>query len=367
MENKKFSIRRFRMSDVDGVVKLLRLVFNVDFSREWWHWKYKANPAGFWGEQGDIWVAESEDEIVGCWGVLPVKMKFGPRTITVAQSVDAATHPEYRRQGISKNLSKNVCLDIQNRYDFIFGFPGKIPLKYRMKQGWKTLPLSEFLIFLNYDRPLRNYFKNKLVVRLGKTALRAYIAGRKLISRPSIKNGAAEFIEIEKVNYFPNEVDDFWRQVRSEYEMCVERTVTFLNWRFSKHLGDYHVFIARSADTKNVTGYLVLKETKIQSIKNVLDVVDLQTLLGDYNCALDLIDAAIKFANDKELDSVHFRVPTWHMHAKILSKRGAICINHALKLLRIHQPHATFLEFKNVGLIPKIQSWFYTLADTDYA
>jgi GNAT superfamily N-acetyltransferase len=357
------------MSDVDGIVKLLKLVFHVDFSREWWCWKYKANPAGFWGEKGDIWVAESEDEIVGYWAVLPVEMKFGSRTITVAQAVDAATHPNYRKQGINTTLVKNVFSDIRNRYDFVFGFPAEILYKYRIKQGWKLLPLSEFLIFLNYDRPLRNYFNNGFLARLGKTALRAYIAGRKFLSNPSVNNNPLDFVEIQEVNGFPGEVDDFWRQVRSEYEMCVERTATFLNWRFSKNLGEYQVFIARSIKTKNVTGYLVLKKAKIQhvKIKNVLDVVDLQTLPGHDKCLLDLIDVAMKVAKDNELDVVHFRVPTWHRHAKILSKKGAICINRVLKLLRVYEPHANFFEFKNMGLISKIQSWFYTLADTDYA
>jgi hypothetical protein len=365
--NQKFSFRRFNESDVDAIVKLLSLVFNVDFSREWWYWKYKANPAGFWGEHGDIWIAETEDEVIGHWAVLPVKMKFGSRTVTVAQAVDAATHPSYRRLGINQNLAKNLCLDIRNRYDFIFSFPREILYKSRVKQGWGSLTLTEFMIFLNCERTIKKHFNNKLMARLGKTALKTYIALIKLFARTYVNDVNARSIEIEKVNQFPDEVDDFWRQIRSDYEMCVERTATFLNWRFSKHLGDYKVFIARSINTKNIVGYLVLKETVIHNAEKILDIVDLQTLPGDAKCMLELTDVAIKFAKDKEFDSIHFRVPAWHRFAKILPNRGAFCINNALNLLKMPQAHATFLEFKNVGLNSKIQSWFYTLADTDYA
>ena len=368
MNEKSFSVRRFVMSDVSGVVKLLELVFKRRFSPEWWNWKYKLNPAGFRGEKGDIWIAENANkEIVGHWAVIPEKIKFGSATITIAQTVDAATHPDYRRLGINKTLSKNVCSDIQNRYDFIFGFPKEVPYKYRLRQGWKTLRLAEFLKFLNYDRPLRSFFKNDFVVWSGKATLKAYEAGKKLFSCSFVKRSTGDSVEIQRINQFPDEIDDFWKQVRSEYAMCLERTATFLNWRFSMYFGDYQIFIARSVKNKNIAGYLVLKKTRILNIQNVLDAVDLQALPGEDKCVLNLIDTAITVAKNEGLDLIHCRVPTWHRYATILSKRGVICINHAFRLLKIYQPHAYFYQFKNESIIPKVQRWFYTLADTDYA
>ena len=367
MNKKSFSVRRFVMSDVSNVVQLLRIVFKSDFSQEWWNWKYKSNPAGFWGEKGDIWVAENQNKLVGYWAVIPEKIKLGSEIVTVAQGVDAATHPNYRRLGIHKTLMRKVCLDAQNRYDFIFSFPMEILYKYRLRHGWKGLRIPEFLKFLNYDRPLRNFFTNNFVVWSGKTALKAYQAGRKLFSSPFVKRGTVDSVEIQKINQFPDEIDDFWKQVRLEYEICLERTATFLNWRFSKYFGDYQFFIARSIQNKNIVGYLVLKKTTIPNIGNVLDIVDLHVLRSEDKCLLNLIDTAITIAKNEGLDLVRCRVPPWHRYATILSKKGFICLDHIFRLLKTSQPHIAFYPLSKEEIIPKIQKWFYTLADTDYA
>ena len=326
------------------------------------------NPAGFSGEEGDIWIAENANkEIVGHWAVIPEKIKFGSKTVAVAQAVDAATHPDYRRRGINKTLVKKVCSDAQNRYDFVFSFPREIIYKYRSRHGWKSFRVPEFLRFINYDRPLRSFFSNNFIVCSGKVALKAYQAGKNLFSSPFFKKNPVDSVEIQKINQFPDEIDDFWKELRSEYEMCLERTATFLNWRFSRYLGDYQIFVARSVENKNIAGYMVLKKTRILNIQNVLDVVDLQTLPSEDGCLLNLVDTATKFAKNEGLDLVHCRVPTWHRYATLLSKRGFFSINHTFKLLKIYQPHVLFYPLKKEKISPKILRWFYTLADTDYA
>lgn len=233
------------MSDVAGVIKLLELSFKRPFSLEWWNWKYKLNPNGFWGEKGDIWVAESANgEIVGHWAVIPEKIKFGSETITVAQAVDAATHPNYRQLGINSILVENVCSDVQSRYRFIFGFPVEVTYKHRVKHGWNSLQLPEFLKFINYDNPLRNLSNNSFLVWFGKAFLKTYQAEKKAFSSFFDKARLSDPVEIQKINGFPDEMDDFWKQVRSEYEMYLERNATFLNWRFSRQFGDYHIFFS---------------------------------------------------------------------------------------------------------------------------
>jgi len=304
---------------------------------------------------------------VGYWALLPAKIKFGSKTVTVAQGVDAATHPDYRRLGIHKTLMRKVCSDVQNRYNFIFSFPRVILYKYRSKHGWKSFRLPEFLKFLSYDRPLRSFFDNDFVAWSGKTALKAYQAGKKIFSSSFAKKSTLDYIEIQKINQFPDEMDYFWKQVRSEYEICLERTASFLNWRFSRYFGDYQIFLARSVQNKSILAYLALKKTRILNIQNVLDVVDLQALPDEDKCILNLIETAITVAKNGGLDLVHCRVPAWHRYATFLSKKGFFSVNRAFSLLKIYQPHVVFYQFSNERTIPEIQQWFYALADTDYA
>lgn len=366
MSEKSFSVRRFKMSDVSNVIELLRIAFNRDFSQEWWNWKYKLNPAGFYGEEGDIWIAEDRNKIVGYWAVIPESIKLGSETITVAQGVDAATHPEYRRLGIHKTLMKNVCSDAQNRYPFIFSFPRDILYKYRLRHGWKGSRIPEFLEFIDYDRPLRNFSSNNFVVWSGKMALKAFQAAKNFFAK-TVTDSSGEIVEIYNVNRFPDEIDGLWKEIRLECEICLERTVSFLNWRFSRYFGDYQIFIARSTQNKNILGYLVLKKMGISNIGNILDIVDLQVLPKGNKCLLTLIDTAITVAKNEKLDLIRCWVPPWHRYATFLSKRGFMRLDRIPMFLKVPQHHMAFYPLSNEEAIPNFQRWFYTLADTDYA
>lgn len=237
MAEKSYTIRRFRLSDVDEVVQLLSTVFKTPFTSEWWNWKYRYNPAGFFGEQGDIWVAESGgDEVIGYYAIMPEKMKFGSETITVAQSVDTATHPDYRGLKIFPTLAKRVYSDAQSRYRFIYGFPSKMAYRGFLRLGWKDIGINVLLNFLSYDRPLRNFLSSNLLMWLGKTILRTIPTVRSASSKVFAKRYKGTPVEIKKVDQFPDDIDNFWESLRSEYEMVIERQVGFLNWRFSSIL-----------------------------------------------------------------------------------------------------------------------------------
>jgi GNAT superfamily N-acetyltransferase len=173
MHEKDFRVRRFAMSDADEVIRLLKLSFGFHLSREWWDWKYTSNPAGFWGEQGDIWIAESTHEVVGHLAVMPQRMKIGPETVTVAQAVDGATHPRYRGLGISKTLVEKVWAEAKNRYGLIFGFPNEGMYRSFLRAEWKHSRVVEFYRLLNLDSTLQSYLANDLLVGAGKIGLRA--------------------------------------------------------------------------------------------------------------------------------------------------------------------------------------------------
>jgi hypothetical protein len=359
------------MSDVNSVVRLLELVFKRPFSLEWWNWKYRLNPAGFWGEDGDIWVAESNGEIVSYYAVIPEKIKSGSETITVAQSVDTATHPDFRGMGLFPTLARKVYSECQNRYRFIYGFPSEVAFKGFLRLGWKDFRIVEFVKFLNYDRPLRSFSNNSFMTCVGKVVLKTLRAFKHLSPSVSLKRYVGSPAKIQRVNQFPEEIDDFWKIVRDENKVVLERTAAFLIWRFSKHFGDYQIYIGRSIQDGSLLGYLVLRRTEIPvgyaaKIQNVLDIVDLGALPGEEKILLNLIDMAVKIANDEGLDIVHCRVPPWHKYAVILFKKGFIPLDRLFEWLDIYQPRIILYQFEGQG-IPKIQQWFYTLADTDYA
>jgi GNAT superfamily N-acetyltransferase len=368
-KSRSVSIRRFKMSDVNSVVRLLELVFKRPFSLEWWNWKYRLNPAGFWVEDGDIWVAESSGEIVSYYAVIPEKIKFGSETITVAQSVDTATHPDFRGRGLLSTLARKVYSECQKRYRFIYGFPSEMAFKGFLRLGWNDFRVVEFVKFLNYDRPLENFSKNTSIVWTGKALLKMLCTLKRISLSVQVKKSTRNFVEFQKVDRFPEEINDFWNKVRLNYKIAVERTATFLNWRFSKNFGNYQIYIGRNTKNGSILGYVVLKKAEYGSkLQNVLDIVDICTLPGEEKLAFNLVDIAVSTAENEGLDLIHCRVPTWHEYVHILSKMGFIALNHIFRLMRKYQPRFILYQFSNQKKTSKIQqSWFYTLADTDYA
>lgn len=367
MGKKSFSIRRFEMSDAQNAVELLQIVFKHPFSLDWWNWKFKMNPAGFWGEKGDIWVAESNCRLIGYYAIMPEKLKLGSETITVAQSVDTATHPEFRGIGVFPTLAQKVYAESQDRYCFIYGYPSEMAFKGFSRLGWRDFGIVEYLRFLNYDRPLREFSKSRLAIWFAKAFLKAF-GGLKSLSvsvRPS-KYESSES-KIEEVEQFPNDIDDFWQAARADKEIAIERTKAFLNWRFSKHFGDYKIYIARSTRDRKVTGYLVLRKTEIGKIKNVLDIVDILVLDGEEKLISSFIEIAVRTAEQDKLDLIHCRVPSWHTYAKMLSEKKFVSLNRIFKWVGIYQPRFILYQYSSEKPLPEIEQRFYSLADTDYA
>ncbi len=369
MNEKSFSIRRFAMSDVNDVVQLLKLAFKKEVSSEWWNWKYKLNPAGFWGELGDIWIAENMNQVVGHLGIIPEKIKVGSRTAIAGQVVDVANHPDYRGLGIFLNVAKKMmsAQEAQKRYDVLYAFPNELSCKHWVpKLGWKMFRIVEFLKFLDYDRPLKSILAHtrtsNFISWSGKTALRAIRIARSISPSLLLKKFAGDPVEIKEVDKFPSEIDNFWELVRSEYETVLERTSAFLNWRFSKHFGNYRIYIARSIEKGGIVGYLVWKKPEIQ---NVLNIIDLQALPGEDKCVLDLVDMAIKVSKEEGLDLIHCRIPTWHKYAKILYKLGFISVGRTLEWMKTYQYRLCTYPIPGKPRISRMQKWFYTFADTD--
>jgi len=354
------------MSDINGIVKLFENVFEGSFSREWWEWKYILNPAGFRGEEGDIWIAEASDgEVVGHWAVIPEKMKLGSKTVTVAQAVDAATHPDYRGRGIFKTLMRSVCSDAEKRYSFVFGFPNELYRGYE-KLGWKGFRMVDFLNFINYDQPLKSYFKSNIIVQFAKVALKMLRARNHLSLSLHFKKPIGSDVEIEEITRFSNEMNDFWKQARSKHQIILERDPSFLNWRFSNHFGNYQKIISRSTETGRITGYMVVKKTSIRGIEDILDIVDLHALQYEDKSLVNLIKFMTDMAKRDGINIIHCRVPEWHKYAKFLCKLDFVPVGRTFEYAKLYQPRLIICPLaQNAG--PDLNKWFFTLADTDYA
>lgn len=361
-EKNNILIRRFKQRDIDGIINLLNIVFDHKFTKEEWKWIYELNPNGFFGENGDIWVAEADNQIVGHYAIRPEKIKFKSKAIMVAQSVATAVHPNYRRRGIFTTLANKVYGDAKNRYDFIYGFPSEMAYKGFIKLGWKDYKIENFHKILNYDNVLSRKFGNKIVKKwfflLGaKILIKIYQTYERLYKKDKI----GYISEINEINNFPIEINSFYSKISKDYEFILERTYNYLNWRFSKKFGNYKIFIARSIKNKEIMGYIVLHKRE-----NVLNIVDLITLQGEDNTKINLINMAIKIGNDEGVDRISCIYPRGNKQSGLLIKLGFFSPDKILRFLKIYSIRYILYNLTDKEIIPDIKNWFYTLADSDY-
>jgi hypothetical protein len=365
----EYSTRKFSHSDVEGVVQLMNLVFKpqIPFTKEWWSWKYESNPACFGCDTG-IWVAEDEGMIVGHYAVIPYRIQIGNKIIIAAQSVDTAVHLEYRRLGMFSELAKKTYTDVSNRFQFLFGFPSEMAFKGFVGLGWKDYRINELVKFVNYDRSLRSFLSNRLKISGAKAILKTLQATKRVRWSNFIRNLEGEDINMNRINGFDETADGLWETIQHENEVILERTASFLNWRFSKKFGDYQIWAGLSKKDGKMVGYIVLRRTSIRSYsENVLDIVDLIALPKQDKFIINATNLAQQISKQQGFDVIHVRVPVWHRYAKILYSQGFINIGSVLNSAGSYHPRFILYDFNGAHSAPDVQKFFYSLADTDYA
>src|SRR3990172_1605804 len=118
------TIRRYVDGDEEKIFELLSCVYEGWKGKDYWYWKYKRNPAGFYS---NIWIAEDENRIVAYYALVPTKIKVRNTLILGAQSVDMATHPDYRKLGLSTTLAqKTLASAVKDGIMIVYGFPGRM-------------------------------------------------------------------------------------------------------------------------------------------------------------------------------------------------------------------------------------------------
>jgi predicted acetyltransferase len=359
-EKSNVEIRQFDSSDIDKIITLLNEVHKADFTRDWWKWKYEHNPSGFNGSEGDICVAESEGKIVAHWAIMPEKLRFRSKTLNIAQAVDAATHPAYRRMGLFSTMMKNVFSKAKKRYRFVVGFPTNISYKGSLKYGWRSLsPLPVHIKILNYNSYFRRYYGDYISGRIRKSLYRAssQIAcySRKVFSSKT----AQKRVKIERIESFGDEINTFWERVGAYYGAILERTDAFLNWRFSKKFKSYNILLARSSKD-DVVGYVVSRSTV-----DTVVIVDLVTLPNEGDAVSQLIDAAVAEGLTPSVDCVQLCFPRWHENEAILSRKGFTSPVRPI-LKKVYFPQFIYFNLQEGQPVPSAGEWFFTYADTDF-
>lgn len=265
--------RRFQKDDLPRISEF-RKSFYSDTSLirrhepEYYEWKFCENPL----QQGDMWLAEDGNILVGTKGIVPKRMKILGKIVTGAEMGDSFTHPGYQRRGIFTILSKTVRERALNKgIDFIYNTPDeKTSLPgYIKKLNHAPVPIRLRLLV----KPLRSkqLFKRKIPFSPLASTLSPILSPiMDIASRVTFKvatSGTAKSnIFVRQEQSFPGDIDTLWERVSDNYDVMLVRTKDYLQWRYIENPYPYSVQIARD-ESGSILGYMVTKNDSYGNVK----------------------------------------------------------------------------------------------------
>ena len=172
--------------------------FPGDWAESYWEWKFETNPHG----DALIWVGEDDGRIAGCYIWNPVRIRLGAKAIRGAQSVDAATHKDYRGRGLFTDLARTAAEDVaESDLALVYAFPVEAASRGQVRIGfearWTVTPLAPSAT----DGPIRR---------------------------------RADDFALDRSASFDSEFDAFTPQER-DGELSVDRDPDYLRWRYDQH------------------------------------------------------------------------------------------------------------------------------------
>jgi hypothetical protein len=223
----RLSYRPYQPEDAEGLCRLQAAVFGTTRTPEYWHWKYRANPAG----SDHTWVAEDTDTkcIVGINGLVPLRIGVSGEQVIA------------RRQG------NGDCA-------FVFAFGEAVTIKVSTAlMGYVAVgPTPRVVRPLSLQAGAPPRWRG--VARLADRVFR--VVGR--VRGASPPRGAT----IAAVHRFDERYDCFWSEEAKRHPLAVWRDAAYLNWRYLDGPEQGYEAYGMERDGQ-VLGFTVLRQVEV--------------------------------------------------------------------------------------------------------
>ena len=323
--SKEAGIRSYRTGDELEIVGLLEEVFNgwpklriKSNASDYWKWKYIDNPKG----DSMILVAET-DRIVGVGHSILYRLKVEKDYHDIHYIGDLGVHPSYRRLNIANNMIKTSIEERRRRgigFSY-FATSNPILIKYNLEmEGVHVFPhkIVNMVRIKDLDKQLSAMpMKHGLLLKTSYRVLETLNnAGHRLQREKSSEN-----IDIRYIKKFDERFNGFWEKASPHYDFIVMRDAEWLNWRYcDPRTCEYQITIAEK-DSEPV-GYCVFTINDYNPEYPVGYIVELMTLPGETEAAIKLVEIAVNYFDDNEVNIINCLTVKGHAVNRILSKQG---------------------------------------------
>lgn len=350
-------VREYREGDKEGIFALKQAVDKASFDEQQWNWKFENGPI----RAAKIFVATSDDMIVGLRVFIIERLKIMSEFWTTALGVDIMVHPDFRHYGIAAKVAQEAFSRMSEEgIHILIGFPNEAAYRVysRRRSHWRHVCSIPLLAKpLNIDSIFSKYIKNIFLQNLGKLPAR-------IIYRTFLRERLHKANDLipKRVYSFDNRFDDFWQEASRGYNIGLIRDKKFLNWRFIDKPGGEYVSFSTEKKGK-ILGYIVLKNAEMFNLSLGL-IVDMLALTQD-NVIDSLIAKAIEHFKDQKVDVVGCLMLNHTPYFRALKRAGFIVVPKALS----HKEFYFGVQVKPSTISDKIinnpTNWFLTWGDTD--
>ncbi|NQT00248.1 MAG: GNAT family N-acetyltransferase [Candidatus Omnitrophica bacterium] len=336
-----------------------------DTIAERWKWANLNNPNIADGCD-TAWICRDKDSgrIVGHFGTTPVSLKVGSECLPAVWGRDLIILSEFRKLGIGPLLIDAVLKSTKpgSKLFLIAGLNEAVFSIYQ-KLGFIDLGFIPLYVRINrLDNILQSRIKNRMLAKAidvcGRGLLKTFYTFSRLKGFKAASS--QKQILISQITKFDNSFDRLWERCGSSFSIISRRDSVSLNWRFIQQpYWNYSIFKAVDRQTKETTGYVVLRESKNRGLRMGV-ISDLFARPDDKGTIFSLINFAVSHFEKKagidliRCDILHQRI------SRVLKKFGFLRIRS-----RSHFMLTNIDQQLNRQLIVNRNNWFINYADSD--
>ncbi|MFL6299956.1 MAG: GNAT family N-acetyltransferase [Terriglobales bacterium] len=216
---------------------------------EYRNWKYEINPFG----RPVLHLIEIGNDIAGIVSVVPKPLRVRGEAVRGGELGDVYTHPAHQRKGISGTLLRSTIESaLAAQLSIVYGVPNEIALPGELKVGYELCPYAQVQkLFLPLDWAAVMATRAKSGALATALGLPMRLMASLRHSRPRLRHSVLTASDV------PDGMDSFWERSCSRFDFLIDRTPTYLDWRFFKHSKkrEYRFQIVR--DGQKVVAYSV--------------------------------------------------------------------------------------------------------------
>jgi hypothetical protein len=217
-----FESRLLTEDDIPKLDELFLFSFGIQPKASFFKWKYFSNPIG-----ASIVVGLFDGDIlVGSGALLPDKTIWKKQVIKSMKFTDLMTNPNYRKRGVSKQISNLLTNVLEKDCAFLYALCSNISTKSLCGTGW------------TYINKIQNYFKPSILLRFKHLFIHS-----------------KSYSFVKHFHTLTNQLDDFTFNLHN-HEINIYKSVEFLSWKMSNPNYTYELICNYNSDGK-VISYLI--------------------------------------------------------------------------------------------------------------